>query len=117
MAAGIPFLIISNMFSNIIRAEGNPKKAMFGMIIGNLLNIVLDPVMILVLGWNVAGAAIATVAGNVFATVFYVIHLFFLDHIILRLFQVFILQPMKTTIALDLSDFLVNLRILCCLII
>lgn len=75
VAAGIPFLIISNMFSNIIRAEGNPKKAMFGMIIGNLLNIVLDPVMILVLGWNVAGAAIATVAGNVFATVFYIIHL------------------------------------------
>ena len=30
------------------------------MIIGNMANVFLDPVMILLLGWNVAGAAIAT---------------------------------------------------------
>lgn len=75
VAIGIPFLIVSNSFSNIIRAEGNPKIAMTGMIIGNMINIVLDPVMILLFRWGVAGAAIATVLGNVFSTVFYVIHL------------------------------------------
>ncbi len=75
VATGIPFLIVSNSFSNIIRAEGHAKKAMTGMIIGNLLNIVLDPVMILGFQWNVAGAAIATVIGNVFASAFYLIHL------------------------------------------
>lgn len=75
VAAGIPFLIVSNSFSNIIRAEGHANKAMSGMIIGNLLNIVLDPVMILGFGWNVAGAAIATVLGNVFASAFYIMHL------------------------------------------
>lgn len=71
----IPFLIISNAFSNIIRAEGRAKTAMSGMIIGNMINIVLDPIMILVFGWNVAGAAIATVFGNVFSAVFYIYHL------------------------------------------
>lgn len=75
VAVGIPFLIVSNSFSNIIRAEGAAKVAMTGMIIGNLINIVLDPVMILGFGWNVAGAAVATVLGNVFAAAFYVIHL------------------------------------------
>lgn len=75
VSAGIPFLIIGNTFSNIIRAEGNAKKAMIGMIIGNLMNIVLDPIMILGFGWNVAGAAIATVIGNVFAAVYYICHL------------------------------------------
>lgn len=75
VAAGIPFLIISNAFSNIIRAEGRAKTAMAGMIIGNLINIVFDPIMILLLGWNVAGAAVATVIGNVFSAVFYFIHL------------------------------------------
>lgn len=75
VAAGIPFLILGNIFSNIIRAEGNAKKAMMGMIIGNMLNVVLDPIMILVLHWNVAGAAVATVLGNVFASVFYLVHL------------------------------------------
>lgn len=75
VALGIPFLILSNSFSNIIRSEGNAKIAMTGMIIGNLINVVLDPVMILLLHWDVAGAAIATVIGNVFSAVFYIFHL------------------------------------------
>lgn len=75
VATGIPFLIISNAFSNIIRAEGRAKTAMAGMIIGNLINIVFDPIMILLLGWDVAGAAVATVIGNAFSAVFYFIHL------------------------------------------
>lgn len=74
VAVGIPFLIVSNSFSNIIRSEGAAKTAMAGMVIGNLINIVLDPLMILAFGWNVAGAAIATVIGNVFSAVFYVCH-------------------------------------------
>ncbi len=75
VSTAIPFLIISNSFSNIIRAEGNAQVAMMGMIVGNLINIVLDPVMILGFGWDVAGAAIATVLGNVFAAGFYIWHL------------------------------------------
>ncbi|MGN0512625.1 MAG: MATE family efflux transporter [Lachnospiraceae bacterium] len=75
LSFGIPFLIISNAFSNIIRSEGQANKAMLGMIVGNLINIVLDPVMILGLKWNVAGAAIATVLGNVCSAVIYVSHL------------------------------------------
>lgn len=74
VAFGVPFLIISNSFSSILRAEGNANKAMLGMIFGNIANIVLDPIMILVFDWNVAGAAIATVIGNVIAAGFYVLH-------------------------------------------
>ena len=75
VAFGIPFLIISNCFSNVIRSEGKAAIAMAGMIIGNLTNIVLDPVMILGLDWGVRGAAIATVLGNVVAALFYFFHL------------------------------------------
>ena len=75
VAIGIPFLIVSNAFSNIIRAEGKAKTAMSGMIIGNLMNIVLDPIMILLLNWNVAGAAVATVIGNIASAAFYLRHL------------------------------------------
>lgn len=75
VSTSIPFLIVSNSFSNIIRAEGKANVAMAGMLIGNLINIVLDPVMILGLGWNVAGAAVATVLGNIFAAIFYIWHL------------------------------------------
>lgn len=75
LAVSVPFLIVSNIFSNIIRAEGHAKKAMTGMIIGNLANILLDPVMILMFGWNIAGAAIATTIGNILASAYYILHL------------------------------------------
>lgn len=74
VAIGVPFLVVSNAFSNIIRAEGNANKAMMGMILGNLTNIILDPVMILWFGWNVAGAAVATVIGQVVSAGFYIAH-------------------------------------------
>lgn len=74
VALGVPFLIVSNTFSNIIRAEGKANKAMLGMIIGNVVNIVLDPVMILGFGWDVVGVAVATVVGNVCSALFYIIH-------------------------------------------
>ncbi|MBQ8412090.1 MAG: MATE family efflux transporter [Lachnospiraceae bacterium] len=75
VSIGIPFLIVSNAFSNIIRAEGNAKIAMKGMVVGNLINIVLDPIMILTLGWNVAGAAVATVIGNLYSACYYTKHM------------------------------------------
>lgn len=75
VSIGIPFLIVSNAFSNIIRAEGNAKIAMQGMVVGNLVNIVLDPIMILYFGWNVAGAAVATVLGNLYSAVYYTKHM------------------------------------------
>ena len=75
VALGVPFLVVSNSFSSIIRAEGKANRAMMGMILGNLTNIILDPIMILVFGWNVTGAAIATVLGNIVAAVFYLVYL------------------------------------------
>lgn len=77
VALSIPFLIISNSFSNIIRAEGSPKIAMLGMIVGNLVNIVLDPIMILTMDMGVAGAAWATVLGNLCSAGIYLYHLIF----------------------------------------
>lgn len=67
-----PFILISNCYSNVIRTEGRSGKAMMGQLIGNLLNVVLDPIMILGFGWNITGAAIATVIGNVFGAAYYI---------------------------------------------
>ena len=68
-----PFMLISNCYSNVVRAEGQSGKAMMGQVIGNLLNIVLDPILILGFGWDIAGAAVATVIGNVFGAVYYIL--------------------------------------------
>lgn len=72
IAFGGPFIIFGTAFGNILRGEGAARESMTGNMIGTVTNIVLDPVMILGLGWGVAGAAIATVIGNLAASLFYV---------------------------------------------
>ena len=67
-----PFSLIANCYSSVIRTEGRPGIAMTGQIAGNLLNVVLDPILILAFGMGVAGAAWATTIGNVVSSVFYV---------------------------------------------
>lgn len=69
-----PFVLISNCYANVVRAEGQSGKAMMGQLLGNLLNVILDPIMILGFGWNIAGAAIATVIGNVVGAGYYIFY-------------------------------------------
>ena len=68
------FSLISNCYSNILRVEGRSTAAMGGTLIGNLLNVILDPILILALDWGIAGAAIATVIGNVVGALYYLIY-------------------------------------------
>ena len=71
---GGPFIIFATAFGNILRGEGAARESMIGNLIGTVVNIVLDPVMILGLGWGVTGAAIATVIGNIAASAFYLVY-------------------------------------------
>lgn len=70
-----PFVVLSSCFSNLLRAEGQAGKAMIGMLTGNIINIILDPILILGFNLGVTGAAIATVIGNVCGGLFYVFYL------------------------------------------
>lgn len=74
VALGGPFVLLSNCYSNILRAEGQPNKAMIGQVLGNLFNVVLDPIMILGFRWGIAGAAIATVIGNIAGAGYYILY-------------------------------------------
>ena len=67
-----PFVLISNCYANIIRTEGKAGMAMIGQLGGNLLNVILDPILILGFGWNVAGAAIATAVSNLVSAAYYI---------------------------------------------
>ena len=63
IVAGAPLVILSFIHSNLIRSEGMSTLSMAGTVAGSVLNIVLDPIFISVLGWGARGAAIATVLG------------------------------------------------------
>ena len=58
---GLPFFILGSVLNGLIRADGAPKYAMFSMVLGAVLNIVLDPIFIFPLQLGVAGAAYATI--------------------------------------------------------
>ena len=62
---GVPFLITTNVISNLIRADGSPNYSMTCMVAGAVVNTILDPLFIFVFHMGVAGAAIATVDGQV----------------------------------------------------
>ena len=73
VAAGGFAMVIQTSFAQVVRAEGAAKEAMTGIILGSVVNIILDPVMILAMNMGVEGAAWATVIGNVSAMVYYTV--------------------------------------------
>ncbi len=65
---------LNTLFSHLIRAEGRSFEASFGIAMGGILNLVLDPLFMFVIlpeGREVAGAAIATALSNVITCLYY----------------------------------------------
>ena len=62
---GSIFTMGSYTFSAFLRSEGSVKISMIGMVVGTIVNIILDPIFIFTLNMQIRGAAIATVLGNV----------------------------------------------------
>jgi multidrug efflux pump len=71
--------VLSPTLAHLIRAAGMPRRASFGMALGALLNIVLDPIFMFVIlppGNEVTGAAIATTISHSISLIFFLIFLF-----------------------------------------
>lgn len=62
---GFPFLILTTGGTNLIRADGSPRYSMLCNLTGAVINTILDPVLMFGFDMGMAGAAIATVAGQV----------------------------------------------------
>jgi putative MATE family efflux protein len=61
----VPFMLLSNVLYNQLRLAGSAKDCMSGLLVGMILNMLLDPVFILMLKMDVAGAAIASMIGQI----------------------------------------------------
>lgn len=78
VAGGIP-TVLSNVLSNLIRSIGRSREAGAGIILGGVLNIILDPLFMFVIlpdGYEVLGAGIATCLSNCIACIFFFLVLF-----------------------------------------
>lgn len=65
IAIGLPFSMISTALNSMIRADGSPQFAMVSMLMGAVINTILDPIFIFPLQMGVKGAAIATIIGQI----------------------------------------------------
>lgn len=113
IAIGIPFMMIGTTLNSIIRADGSPKYAMNSMIIGAILNIILDPISIFVLHMGIKGAAIATIISQMVS--------FFINIMYLKKFKSIKLekesfkpsfQIMKNVSMLGISSFITQMAVM-----
>lgn len=75
VALGFPFLIFSSGASQLVRADGSPTYSMICVLSGAAINTVLDPILIFGFNMGMAGAAIATVAGQVVSCILVICYL------------------------------------------
>ena len=72
IALGYVFVSIDIAFGSMIRADGRPNQNMYGLLIGCVTNLILDPLFIFVFDMGVAGAAWATVIGQLLNAIYFV---------------------------------------------
>ncbi len=75
-AFGFPFLIVTTGGGHLIRADGSPAMTMVCNLVGAIVNTILDAIFVLYMDMGMAGAAYATVIGQILSTLLVVIYLF-----------------------------------------
>lgn len=109
---GLPFYMITTSFNSMIRADGSPRYAMASMVVGAIINIILDPIAIFVLKWGVEGAAIATIIGQTVSGIVSLCYLRKFKSIKLTKESMkFSLQTIKNVISLGISSFITQISI------
>lgn len=64
-AIGFPFLILATGGGHLVRADGSPRFTMISNMTGAVINTILDAVFVFGLHWGMAGAAFATIIGQI----------------------------------------------------
>lgn len=71
---GAPFNMLGVGLSNMARTDGSPAISMYSVLVGAVLNTILDPIYIFVFHWGVVGAAIATITSQILSAVILTIY-------------------------------------------
>ena len=112
VVAAFPVYLLMNVMNSMIRADGSPSYAMTAMLAGAITNIMLDPIFIFLLKWGIAGAAWATVIGQVLS--FFVCAAYFFKPKSFHLTRRSFLPDrriLRNTVALGASTFVTQISI------
>ena len=109
---GAPFMIIYSALSQLIRADGSPKYSMVLLVVGAILNIILDPIFIFTFNMGVKGGAIATVIGQIVSFVMAVLYLKKVKSVKLEKESFKVDKSITRTLGLGLSSFITQSTVL-----
>lgn len=109
---GAPFMLIYSSFSSIIRADGSPKYSMIMLVIGAIINIILDPIFIFGFDMGVKGGALATIIGQIVSFVIAIIYLFKIKSVKLTRNDFKLDKDVFRILALGISSFITQATIL-----
>lgn len=110
----LPGMVLTNLcfsFNGMMRASGYPTKAMVTMIIGAVLNVILDPIFIFWLNMGIKGAAVASVI-SMAVSAFFVMNHFLSKHSYIRFHKhSFKLEKriIRNIVTIGMSPFLINI--------
>lgn len=109
---GLPFVIIGTALNSIIRADGSPAYAMISMIIGAVINVVLDAIFILALNMGMTGAALATILGQIVTFIISCLYIFRFKSIRIRKKDIrFTWKNASRVLRLGISSFITQISI------
>lgn len=109
---GAPFMIIYSALSQLIRADGSPKYSMVLLVVGTILNIILDPIFIFTFNMGVKGGAIATVIGQIVSFVMAILYLKKVKSVKLEKESFKVDKSITRTLGLGLSSFITQSTVL-----
>lgn len=68
-------MVLYNMCSGILRAQGDSRTPFHALAAGGIVNVIMDAVFLIVLGWGVAGVAVATLFSQSMTAIFLLVHM------------------------------------------
>lgn len=109
---GAPFMMIYSALSQLIRADGSPKYSMVLLVVGAILNIILDPIFIFTFDMGVKGGAIATVIGQIVSFIMAMFYLGRIKSVKLEKESFKVDKSITRTLGLGLSSFITQSTVL-----
>ena len=109
---GAPFMMTYSALAQIIRADGSPKYSMILLVVGAILNIILDPIFIFSFNMGVKGGAIATVIGQLISFLMAVLYLKKLKSVTIKKESFKLDKSIFRTLGLGLSSFITQMTVL-----
>lgn len=75
--AGMPFIMLYNFTSAILRSKGDTKRPLLSLLVSGVINVILNLFFVIVCHMSVEGVAIATVISNIISSLMLI---YFLMH-------------------------------------